>query len=290
VDGAPYAGGTTTWPGDTVSGSDVGWEETWTCSLVASDGTDTGPAATASVTTACALGSEAACPGEDCLDILTSGASTGDGTYWIDPTGSGAFTAYCDMTTDGGGWTRIANENYAVDACPSGWTRTSSWCIRPGAGGGSTATASWSAWGITWGELYGRVNGRMYYSNDGFHGPRDITSTTSIDGAYVDGVSITHGAAGARQHVWSLAGGLYPSMAEYACPADGGDAPPAFVGAAYGCVRQSPSAGSWNGISTGTFTHTASGPTTSAVDIRIMLDQGSSDEDAGVDSVLLYVR
>ena len=48
-------------------------------------------------------GSDAACPAVDCLDVMAH-AST-DGTYYIDPAGSGAYAVWCDLTTEGGGWT-----------------------------------------------------------------------------------------------------------------------------------------------------------------------------------------
>ena len=40
----------------------------------------------------------------DCSDVLKSG-QTQSGVYPIDPDGKGSFDVYCDMRTDGGGWT-----------------------------------------------------------------------------------------------------------------------------------------------------------------------------------------
>jgi len=93
-----------------------------------------------------------------CKALLDAGKSTGDGVYTIDPDGVGgivAFQVYCDMSTDGGGWTLLGKQvkgdcctNWAGGAETSGVDNqgTYSNTPMPGTNSGTTTRLPFEAW------------------------------------------------------------------------------------------------------------------------------------------------
>ena len=63
-----------------------------------------------------------------------------------------------------------------------------------------------------------------------------VNQNQGIDGYYVDGVSLTHGGAGSRQHIWTFAAGITENLmstlfVSNQCPCDVHDdnLVPAFI-------------------------------------------------------------
>jgi len=153
-----------------------------------------------------------------------------------------------------GGWTRVANLNMSnpSELCPSEWilqtysSEPSRLCGGVSSGTGC-ASAMYSTYGINYSQVCGRVIGYQYRAPDAFS-PAIENPSVTIDGNYVDGVSVTHGASGGRQHVWTFAAGFLETVRpahqnqipHVYCPCVNESVTPSFVGNDYFCESGNP--------------------------------------------------
>ena len=91
------------------------------------------------------------------------------------------------------------------DECPTGWTKIAANNIRMCRSPSDTAgcySTTLSVNGTSYRKMRGKLKGYQKYSTNGFTDDKN----TSINAAYVDGVSITIGKP--RRHMWTYAVGL----------------------------------------------------------------------------------
>ena len=197
--------------------------------------------------------------------------------------------------------------------CPSGWqlTRHSKrTCGKVSTGRLTCDSVTFPVSGGDYTRVCGRIKAYQYSATDAFEAYDDGFSTT-IDGSYVSGVSLTHGSP--RQHIWTFAAGRTESEPTWddACPCDVtiDITIPPFVGGDYFCESGYPSRAIdrfypddplWDGEDCSAsstccsfnsppyFTKQLPSPTTDDIEARIcLLDAG---DDTPIEFIELYVQ
>ena len=213
-----------------------------------------------------------------------------------------------------GQWYRVAflNMSDPSQQCPSAWRMFNTKSVRAC---GRTDTSSASCPGVLYstGREYRRVCGRIVgyqlNSSDGFN---DMNS--SIDAAYMDGVSVTLSKI-PPQHIWSYVAGVTERSTMhtmYNCPCSiaAGSGPQPFVGNNYYCESGNPTDSVysvfiedklWDGQQCeGTccsdiknppwFSVYLSNSTTDSIEVRICGNEGTDNENTPIELLEIYVQ
>ena len=113
-----------------------------------------------------------------------------------------------------GAWYRIANLNMSDPSqqCPQGLRQTSfskrtCGSTTPNSQVGRCDSTTFSVNNTEYTQVCGRIIGYKYYQTAAFFSYYGRSQTT-VESSYVDGLSLTHGAAGQREHIWTFAGSI----------------------------------------------------------------------------------
>eukprot|EP00731_Ephydatia_muelleri_P000453 Em0001g453a len=209
--------------------------------------------------------------------------------------------------------------DYKNQRCPSAWKPfvIKKACGRRVSGSGCSSVIVPTESGA-FRQICGRVRAFQWGTPNAF-AAYFVPAPATIDGPYVDGISITYFDEGKRQHVFTYAAAL---MEQYnpthhprsMCPCAGGDQPPLFVRSAdYYCESGNPDTSGyenhlfcdplWDGKECRYSEESCCQPpnqpwfckdlwkrVSSDLEIRICSDEGIDNEDIAVESYELYVR
>ena len=140
-----------------------------------------------------------------------------------------------------GGWRRVVYLDMTDPSttCPSAWQLTEHskrTCGRVSTQSPDCDSVTFPVSGGEYSRVCGRIKAYQYGQTDAFEAYHDGRVTT-IDGAYVAGVSLTHGSP--RRHIWTFAAGASEAQPTWvdACPCDASITirVPPFVGDEYFC-------------------------------------------------------
>lgn len=218
-------------------------------------------------------------------------------------TRAGIQQVFLNSPCGGLGWTSVVSLDMGDPSqqCPPPWVERST------PARSCTAENSNNCIGLMYpvsGVSYSRVCGRAYgYS---INSPDAFASgTENIDGAYLDGVSVTYGSP--RQHIWSFAAGHGVAFGPQSnrCPCvntnrNQAPLPPTFVGDNYYCDNLDNGGELWDAQDCNNacctfnnppvFNVTLPAPTTDDIEVRICTDQGAGDETIHIRSLQFYVQ
>ena len=248
-----------------------------------------------------------------------------------------ASTTVTPEQCGGPGWRRVVllNMTNTSHDCPSGlqlksYSGRKCGRIRTSSSEGGCSSTTFSVGGSQYSRVCGRALAYRFGQNNAFYGywyyrhsrynRIDRYENQGIDGYYVDGLSLTHGAPGSRQHIWTFASGLFTGSRTNGgksrrCPCDNGDTIPSppFVGNDYFCESTHPE-DAWGGYrfypyallweggfcdGGGTccqfnnppwFTKNLTSPTTDSIELRLCLYDSSRHSDVALELLELYVQ
>ena len=238
--------------------------------------------------------------------------SSPSGYYWVTTSNGSPTLVYCTMSCGKltGGWMRVAflHMTNSSHQCPSGLMERNDspnirTCVRNEVSGGCTSVELSTA-NIRYSDVCGRITAYQVGSPDDFR-----VSNDTINLAYVDGVSLTHG--NPRQHIWTFAAA---GRMDRICDPCRTESRPASVGSDFFCDSGNPMPSSatfdtfhsdnplWDGVgcmagneccptdNSPYFLKTLPQPTTDNIEMRVCRNERRDNEDIAIETVEIYVQ